>query len=138
MDQQLALFLEKCKAARLNITPQRLAVYRALIGDDTHPSPDAVFHRVRASHPTISHATVYKTLDTLERHGIISRLTSLHETVRHDPITSQHHHIICVQCKNVVNLPDEELKAIQIPAQVRRANKLVGYSVLCASCKERA
>jgi Fe2+ or Zn2+ uptake regulation protein len=54
---------------------------------------------------------------------------------------SQHHHIICVRCKKVVNVADEELKAIQIPAQVSRDNKLLGYSVhfnvLCASCRER-
>jgi Fur family transcriptional regulator, peroxide stress response regulator len=89
----------------------------------------------------MSHATVYKTLETFERHGIISRLTSLHETVRYDPMTSQHHHIICLRCKKVVNLSDEELETIQIPAQVSRDNKVIGYSVhfnvLCSSCKKR-
>lgn len=140
-DEKISSFIRQCKAVGLNVTPQRLAIYRALVGDETHPSPDAVFRRVRSSHPTVSHATVYKTLDTFERHGIISRLTSLHETVRYDPMTSQHHHIICVRCKKVVNLSDEELKSIQIPSQVSRDNKVLGYSVhfsvLCSSCKER-
>ncbi len=139
--QQVELFVKKCKAVGLKVTPQRLAIYQALVGDETHPSPDAVFRRVRSSHPTISHATVYKTLNTFEQHGIISRLTPLHETVRYDPMTSQHHHIICVRCKKVVNLPNEELKVIQIPHRVTRQNKLLGYSVhfnvLCASCRER-
>jgi Fur family peroxide stress response transcriptional regulator len=140
-EKKVDSFVRQCKALGLNVTPQRLAIYKALVGDETHPSPDAVFRRVRSSSPTISHATVYKTLDTFERHGIISRLTSLHETIRYDPMTSQHHHIICVRCKKVVNLSDEELKAIQIPTQVSRNNKVIGYSVhfsvLCSSCKER-
>jgi Fur family peroxide stress response transcriptional regulator len=140
-NQHIEHFREKCKALGLNVTPQRLAIYTALAGDETHPSPDAVFRRVRSSHPTISHATVYKTLDTFERHGIISRLTPLHESVRYDPMTSQHHHIICVRCKKVVNLADEDLEAIQIPEQVNREYKVLGYSVhfsvFCASCKER-
>jgi Fur family peroxide stress response transcriptional regulator len=139
--QQIELFREKCKALGLNVTPQRLAIYKALAGDETHPSPDAVFRRVRSSHPTISHATVYKTLDTFERHGIISRLTPLYESVRYDPQTSQHHHIVCVRCKKVMNLADDDLETIQIPAQVHRDNKVLGYSVhfsvLCGSCKER-
>jgi Fur family transcriptional regulator, peroxide stress response regulator len=139
-EKRINSFVSLCKDVGLNVTPQRLAIYGALIGDETHPSPDAVFRRVRESHPTMSHATVYKTLDTFERHGIISRLTTLHETVRYDPITSHHHHIICVRCKKVMNLPYEKLKAIQIPAQVSRDNKVVGYSVhfnvLCSSCKE--
>ncbi len=140
-EKRINSFVSRCKDAGLNVTPQRLAIYGALVGDETHPSPDAVFRRVRANHATISHATVYKTLDTFERHGIISRLTSLHETVRYDPVTSQHHHVICVRCKKVVNLSDEELKAIRIPARVSRDNKVIGYSVhfsvLCPSCKER-
>ena len=140
-EKKIDSFVRQCQALGLNITPQRLAIYKALVGDETHPSPDAVFRRVRSIHPTISHATVYKTLDTFERHGIISRLTPLHETVRYDPMTSQHHHIICVRCKKVVNLPDEELKTIQIPARVSRQNRLLGYSVhfnvLCASCRDR-
>jgi Fur family transcriptional regulator, peroxide stress response regulator len=139
-DQHIDLFRKKCKALGLNVTPQRLAIYKALAGDETHPSPDAVYRRVRSNHPTISHATVYKTLDTFERHGIISRLTPLHESVRYDPMTSQHHHIICVRCKKVVNLADDDLEAIQIPARVNRDNKVLGYSVhfsvLCSSCKD--
>ena len=127
-NQRIEHFREKCKALGLNVTPQRLAIYMVLAGDETHPSPDAVFRRVRSSHPTISHATVYKTLDTFERRGIISRLTPLHESVRYDPLTAQHHHIICVRCKKVMN-----------PEQVNRENKLLGYSVhfsvLCSSCK---
>jgi Fur family transcriptional regulator, peroxide stress response regulator len=139
-DERINSFVSRCKGVGLNVTPQRLAIYGVLVGDETHPSPDAVFRRVRASHPTISHATVYKTLETFERHGIISRLTSLHETIRYDPMTSQHHHIICVRCKKVVNLSDEELEAIQIPAQISRNNEVLGYSVhfsvLCPSCKK--
>jgi len=140
-EKKIDSFVRQCKAVGLNVTPQRLAIYGALVGDETHPSPDAVFRRVRASHPTISHATVYKTLDTFELHGIISLLTPLHETVRYDPMTSQHHHIICVRCKKVVNLSNEELKAFHIPPQVSRDNTVLGYSVhfsvLCSSCKER-
>jgi Fur family peroxide stress response transcriptional regulator len=138
--QQVDLFVRKCKAAGLNVTPQRLAIYRAIVGDESHPSPDTVFRRVRSHHPTISHATVYKTLDTFERHGIISRLTPLHESVRYDPMTAQHHHIICVRCKKVMNLENAALKSIPIPAQVSRDNRLLGYSVhfnvVCASCTE--
>jgi Fur family peroxide stress response transcriptional regulator len=140
-EKKINSFVRQCKAVGLNVTPQRLAIYGALVGDETHPSPDTVFRRVRASHPTISRATVYKTLDTFERHGIVSRLTPLHETVRYDPMTSQHHHIICVRCKKVVNLSNEELKVVQIPPRVSRQNKVLGYSVhfnvLCASCRER-
>lgn len=137
--EQIEWFLQKCKAAGLNVTPQRLAIYSSLLGDSSHPNPDAVYRHVKLRHPTISPATVYKTLDTFERNGIITRLTHLHECVRYDPVIEQHHHIICVRCKKVVNLPDGDLNAIRVPAQVRRTNKILGYSVhfnvLCSSCR---
>ena len=137
--KKIDLFIKQCKVAGLNVTPQRLAIYRSLLGDFSHPSPDAVYRRVRKLHSTISVATVHKTLDTFERYGIISRLTPIHESVRYDPMTEPHHHIICIRCKKVVNLADDEISPIHIPAHVRRENKILGYSVhvnvLCSDCR---
>lgn len=138
-NKKIELFIRQCKTAGLNVTPQRLAIYRSLSGDSSHPSPDAVYRRVRMLHPTISVATVHKTLDTFEKCGIISRLTPIHESVRYDAMTEPHHHIICVRCKKVVNLADDEISPVRIPARIRRENEFLGYSVhvnvLCADCK---
>ncbi len=140
--RQLDTFIRQCKSAGLSLTPQRLAIYSTLAGDASHPSPDDVYRRVKLRHPTISPATVHKTLSTFERHGIITQLTHIHESVRYDPVTTRHHHIICVRCKNVMNLPDEEIGEVCLPDRVRRANKVLGYSVhisvLCASCRNEA
>jgi Fur family transcriptional regulator, peroxide stress response regulator len=139
--KKIELFIKQCKVAGLSLTPQRLAIYRSLLGDHSHPSPDAVYRRVRKLHPTISVATVHKTLDTFEKCGIISRLTAIHESVRYDVITEPHHHIICIRCKKVVNLADDEISTVQIPAHVRRENKILGYSVhvnvLCSDCRRK-
>jgi Fur family peroxide stress response transcriptional regulator len=139
--KKIELFIKQCKVIGLNVTPQRLAIYRSLLGDTSHPSPDAVYRRVRMLHPTISVATVHKTLDTFEKRGIISRLTPIHESVRYDAVTEPHHHIICVQCKKVMNLADDEISPVHIPAHVRRENKILGYSVhvnvLCSDCRRK-
>ena len=139
--KKIDLFIKQCKVASLNVTPQRLAIYRSLLGDHSHPSPDAVYRRVRKLHPTISVATVHKTLDTFEKCGIVSRLTPIHESVRYDVMTEPHHHIICIRCKKVMNLADDEINPVHIPAHVRRENKILGYSVhvnvLCSDCRRK-
>jgi Fur family transcriptional regulator, peroxide stress response regulator len=139
--KKIELFIKQCKDAGLNVTPQRLAIYRSLLGDHSHPSPDAVYRRVRKLHPTISVATIHKTLDTFEKHGIISRLTPLHESVRYDPMAEPHHHIICIRCKKVVNLAEDEISPVRIPDHVRRDNTILGYSVhvnvLCSDCRRK-
>jgi Ferric uptake regulator family len=44
----------------VRVTNQRLAVYRALAGDPTHPTPETVHRRLRAAMPSLSPATVYR------------------------------------------------------------------------------
>jgi Fur family transcriptional regulator, peroxide stress response regulator len=138
-EPRIQKFVEQCKAAGLKITPQRLLVYRALLRDETHPNPDRLYRKIKRSHPTISHATVYATLESFERHGIIARVTPLHETVRFDPIVEPHHHIVCIRCKTVTNLLDPDFDALPIPERVRRDQTVLGYSVyinvLCPTCR---
>jgi Fur family peroxide stress response transcriptional regulator len=132
-------FFEKCRQADLSVTPQRLAVYKALVSDDNHPSPDMIYKSVLPDFPTISFATVYKILETFEQKGIISKVTSLHNTLRYDPLIEHHHHIICVNCKKIVDINSKELNDIPIPAEVKKGNRLINYSVhfnvICSDCR---
>jgi Fur family peroxide stress response transcriptional regulator len=132
-------FVGQCKAARMKVTPQRLLIFRTLLRDASHPSPDRLYRRIRRSHPTISHATVYTALEAFARNGIIARLTPLHETVRFDPITKPHHHVVCVRCKKVSDLHDRKFDSLIIPGRVRRRNTVLGHSVcvnvLCQDCR---
>ena len=50
----------------LKITPQRLAIFKTLKDDKSHPCAEEIYLKVREDYPTISLATVYQTLDTLE------------------------------------------------------------------------
>jgi Fur family peroxide stress response transcriptional regulator len=134
-------FFKQCRDVTLNITPQRLAIYKALIEYDSHPSPENIFKRIHHEYPTISLATVYKTLETFEKHGIISMVTILHDTLRYDPITKSHHHIVCVRCKKVIDLLDPKLDSIKIPEKIKRSNQLIDFSVhfrvICTECKAK-
>jgi Fur family peroxide stress response transcriptional regulator len=139
--EKITQFMQKCRAVGLSVTPQRLAVYQALIESSAHPSPDDIYRKINPTHPTISLATVYKTLETFEKHRIISTVTSLYNTIRYDPLTLRHHHIICVRCKKVIDLEDAELDALKIPAEVTRKNALINFSVhfnvICSDCMNK-
>ncbi len=138
-DSRVREFVWQCKAARLKVTPQRLLIFQAILRDESHPSPDKLYRRINRSHPTISQATVYTALEAFARHGIIARLTPLHETVRFDPVTKPHHHVVCVRCKSVSNLHDQDFDSLVIPEHVRRHNTVLGHSVyvnvLCPGCR---
>lgn len=142
MDNQQQLindFIAICKTKTLSVTPQRLAIYKALLNDKSHPNPESVYNIIKPDFPTISLATVYKTLETLEKHNIISVVTPLHETVRYDAVMDHHHHIVCINCKKVVDIEDPELNKLEIPKKVAEENNVLDFSiqfnVVCSDCK---
>ena len=139
--EKIDQFITKCREKKLSVTPQRLAIYKSLLNDHSHPNPEAIYNKIKAEHPTISFATVYKTLETFEKNGIISVVTNLHNTVRYDTVTEQHHHITCVKCKKVIDLFDEELNQINIPKEVTDSNILINFSVhfnvICSECRNK-
>ncbi|HEY8450454.1 MAG TPA: Fur family transcriptional regulator, partial [Bacillota bacterium] len=52
------------------VTPQRLAIYEALVATDQHPSAEELYRQVKKRFPMISPATVYNTLQLLVRMGL--------------------------------------------------------------------
>src|ERR1041385_6330997 len=62
------------RAAGLKLTPQRLAIVRELATDESHPTAQELFERLRPALPTMSFATVYNTLDALATAGLCAGL----------------------------------------------------------------
>lgn len=130
---------EALEASGQRFTEQRAAVYRYLAGTDTHPTADEVLVAVRRELPTISLATVYKSLETLVGCGLAVKLNYTDDSSRYDGRTDPHHHARCVACGCVVDIPGE-LPKRELDALRDRAHgfTVTGYrfelSGYCASC----
>jgi Fur family peroxide stress response transcriptional regulator len=121
----------------MNVTPQRLAIYRALLEAHDHPSPEALFERVRPALPSLSLATIYKTLEALARLGLVEELPTTGNARRYDGNTDRHHHLVCTRCSRVVDYDDPALDRIAPPARLPgfTAHHLsVTIHGLCAAC----
>ncbi len=88
----------------MNVTPQRSAVYKALLEAPDHPTPEALFATVRSEMPNISLATIYKALEALRRLGVVREVARLGEARRFDANTDHHHHLVCTHCGRVSDL----------------------------------
>jgi Fur family transcriptional regulator, peroxide stress response regulator len=127
------------EASGQRFTEQRAAVYRYLVATDTHPTADEVLFAVRRELPTISLATVYKSLETLVGCGLAVKLTYTDDSSRYDGRTDPHHHARCLGCGRVNDLPGQ-LPKREIEALGKRASNftVVGYrfevSGYCAAC----
>ncbi|MEJ2539629.1 MAG: transcriptional repressor [Gemmatimonadota bacterium] len=130
---------EALEASGQRYTEQRAAVFRYLRGTDVHPTADEVFLHVREAVPGISLATVYKSLETLVGCGLASKLTYGDGSARYDGRTDEHHHLRCVDCGRVSDLPgqadDREVARLAASADRFQVTgyrlELTGY---CADC----
>lgn len=93
------------KEHHLKVTPQRLSIFKMLRHTKAHPSAETIYQSLIQEHPTMSLATVYKTLDTFVQHGLIQQLNLGEDSYRYDADTTPHSHLQCTQCKTVVDLP---------------------------------
>ena len=82
--------------------------------------------------PSVSLATIYKTLDALEHLGVIKEMTPLSESRRYDANLDRHHHLICLHCKRVSDFYDEGLDRI-VPLPGQETADLHGFVPQAAS-----
>jgi Fe2+ or Zn2+ uptake regulation protein len=85
----------------LKITPQRQCIFRALAGNEAHPTAESVYEQVRAEMATISLRTVYQTLNDLAAMGELVQLELGTGSARFDPNLDPHHHLVCDRCGEV-------------------------------------
>jgi Fe2+ or Zn2+ uptake regulation protein len=77
VDQLCEAFTRRCRAHGVRVTTQRLAVYRALAEDPSHPTADSIYQRLRGAMPALSPATVYRVLESLVCR-VCGRMTDVH------------------------------------------------------------
>ena len=49
----------------MKVTPQRVAIYEAIVKLNNHPTAEIVIDYIKANNPNISVGSVYKVLDSL-------------------------------------------------------------------------
>ena len=120
VDRWCADFERACRARGVRVTPQRLAVYRALAEDLTHPTADAVLGRVRGSLPSVSPASVYRILESLEREGLIRRVGTTDGIARYDANLERHQHLVCRKCGRMTDVEAPELSKLWLAPRAIR------------------
>jgi Fur family transcriptional regulator, peroxide stress response regulator len=136
--------IERFKAAAreegVKLTHQRIEVLRNVASSVDHPDADMVFRSVRARLPTVSLDTVYRTLWTLERLGLITTLGPRRDSVRFDANLKHHHHYVCIRCGLVRDFESEELNELRVPDAARDFGRVVGTHVeargVCEKCSK--
>jgi Fur family peroxide stress response transcriptional regulator len=108
-NQQL---IAKLREKGFKVTPQRIAICEFILSSKDHPTADQVYQVVKRTYPTLSLATVYKTLSLLTKIGMLQELGFTDGISRYDPDTSPHINIICRNCGKVQDYQVESIKKL--------------------------
>ncbi len=119
------------------LTPQRMAIFDAVVGRTDHPSVEAVREAVRRRFPGLSPATVYATLALFADLELIQEISG--PVRRYDGRASHHLNLICRRCGQIVDVPDRRLASLErtIASRARFDVKAVRFELhgLCPRCR---
>lgn len=135
-------FRETCKHHKLRVTPQRVLIYRELIKSEDHPSAEVLYERIRKRFPDISFDTVYRTLATFAKMGLIDQVDGFGTAMRFDPMTEEHHHFRCRTCGKIIDFKSDYSKKIAIPKYITKECEILKLQVtldgFCKKCIKKA
>ncbi len=103
VDGKLNRYLAALQAAGLRLTGPRAAICAYLAATDRHPTPYQVYDDLSRSHPELSRATVYNTLNTLQALGAIVELSFGADHTHYDTDPTPHVNLICLRCHSIAD-----------------------------------
>lgn len=137
---RISRMVERCHEAGMNVTPQRLAVYKALLESEEHPTPEMLYKRVKRQMPSLSLATIYKALDALQAVGLVRTVAVDSDKRRYDANDDTHHHLICSDCGRIRDYYSHEFDGLVPRRQVKGfVPQAISVSItgLCSHCRRR-
>lgn len=131
-------FLEVLKKAGFRMTRQRKAIIEYIAGRPDHPSAQQIYRDLQPAQPWLSLATVYNTLNTLVRMGLIKEIDFEHADNRYDTNLKPHINLVCNVCGHITDY------MLELPVSSQSLKDKYGfiiknyrmeYSGICHSCQ---
>ena len=104
--------IEALRKKGYKATPQRVAICRFVLHSRDHPTAQRIYDEVKKVHPTVSLATVYKTLQVLEELDLIQELNFSKSQARFDSYMKPHINLCCPRCGTIKDLDDPTTREI--------------------------
>lgn len=118
---------EVLKEKDLKVTPQRIGVLEAIYTLRNHPTAEQIIDFIHHKYPSIAIGTVYKTLDTFVKYGVINKVPTEGEAMRYDGVLKHHHHLHNEGNNEIQDYINEELD--EILKAYFEENAIEGYKI---------
>jgi Fur family ferric uptake transcriptional regulator len=126
----------------LKTSSRRDLILETLASANRHITAEELLRAVRTKDPRVGAATVYRTLRVLQESGIVAERHFEGGATRYELIGDHHHdHLICTQCKTIVEFEDDQIEAEQDRIAQTHGFELHSHRHelygLCSRCRRR-
>jgi Fur family ferric uptake transcriptional regulator len=126
----------------LKSTRQRDIILDAFLSSERHLSIEDLYLKLRAKHPSIGYATVYRTLKLFAESGIAREIQFGDGQTRYEHVAEgEHHdHLVCTRCGAIAEFENEAIEKLQDEVASRHdflieTHKLELYGI-CGKCRK--
>lgn len=136
-------FKQALKQESLRLTSQRLAVLEDILASEDHRECDDIFLSLRDKGIPVSRATIYRTLDILEKVSFVRKMDIGDGRFRYKNKLGQSHHdhLICLECGRIIEFVDRGIERQQERLSkehdfqlIRHVHQLFG---ICRECRTK-
>ncbi len=100
---RFAELITSLKKSHFRMTPQRIELVRLIAASEGHPSALQFHQKVKERFPTMSLATVYKTLALLKEVNQVLEIDLRDDNHYDGNRPHPHPHLICTKCKTIID-----------------------------------
>lgn len=119
--------VDRLREKGLKVTPQRLAIFEAIVKLNNHPTAENIIEYVQKNHPGISTGTVYKVLDSLVENNLLRKVKTEKDFMRYDAVLSNHHHLYCAETDRIEDYEDDKLNTLI--TEYFKKNRIRNFSI---------
>ncbi|MBF0379224.1 MAG: transcriptional repressor [Desulfamplus sp.] len=137
--ERFDIIIKKLKDNGHKITPQRIGVIKIMAGSEGHPSVEKVYEQLQNEFPTMSLATVYRTVLLIKSLGEALELGFPDGSNRYDANKPYPHpHVICVKCGKIIDPDISSLQDMQQEIADETGFKILTHRLdffgICSDC----
>jgi Fur family ferric uptake transcriptional regulator len=126
--------LDQLRQQGQRVTTARRLVVSTLVDATSHVTAEDLAATIHEQHPEVHLSTVYRTLDSLEKLGIVE-----HTHVGHGPavyhVGVTHQHLVCEECGAVIDVPAHLLEDVRGSLREHYGFELhIGHFALLGHC----
>lgn len=137
----------RLKDEGFKLTHQRRNIVEVLLNSHgKHMSSEEIYDEVKRGCPEIGLATVYRTLQVLDKLGYTNKLNLDDGCVRYelnmDKNAHNHHHLICKNCSTIIEVEEDLLDQLESVIKDKYGfeveNHDVKFNGYCSACYKKA